>query len=438
MLIEFSVTNFRSFGDKQTLSMVADSSTELQAENTFLLEGKSKLPRLLKSASIYGANAAGKSNVLFAMQAMRDIVLYSANAQLGESIKFIHPHALREDEPTEFEIIFIIEGVRYQYGFAATRQLIMEEWLFVSPSSRAQQWLSRVYATDPEKDEKYDWLINQTFIKGNKSVWKEATRDNALFLSTAAQLNSEQFGRVLEWFRHNLKKGMTEDGSLARNFALCENLESKKKVLQFLSAADLGINDIEIVEHPLSSEELFEEFPSKVKQDYAKNTQRRNFVIAKNNPQRSLATIEVNFMHQTSEGKDFKLPFTVESMGTRRLFENAGMWLDALEKGGVTYVDELESSLHPLIARFLVSLFNNPETNPKNAQLIFTTHDTTLLDNDLLRRDQIWFVEKDQNQMTHLYPLSDFKPRKNEALQKGYLQGRYSALPYISTPEWLE
>jgi len=114
------------------------------------------------------------------------------------------------------------------------------------------------------------------------------------------------------------------------------------------------------------------------------------------------------------------------------------MWLDALEKGGVTYVDELESSLHPLIARFLVSLFNNPETNPKHAQLIFTTHDTTLLDNDLLRRDQIWFVEKDQNQMTHLYPLSDFKPRKNEALQKGYLQGRYSALPYISSPKWLE
>lgn len=419
MLIEFSVTNFRSFGDKQTLSMVADSSTELQAKNTFLPEGKSKLPRLLHSASIYGANAAGKSNVLFAMQAMRDIVLYSANAQLYESIKFIYPHALREDEPTEFEIIFIIEGVRYQYGFAATSQLIMEEWLFVYPSGRAQQWLSRVYNTDPEKNEKYNWLINQTFIKGNKSVWKESTRDNALFLSTAAQLNSEQFGRVLEWFRHNLKKGMTEDGSSARSLELCENPEDKKKVLRFLSSADLGINDIEIVEHPLySSEDI---------SDYSKEIRLKHFTI-----------IEINFTHQTSEGKYFKLPSMLESMGTRRLFANAGMWLDALEKGGVTYVDELESSLHPLIARFLVSLFNNPETNPKHAQLIFTTHDTTLLDNDLLRRDQIWFVEKDQNQMTHLYPLSDFKPRKNEALQKGYLQGRYSALPYISSPKWLE
>lgn len=431
MLIEFSVTNFRSFGDKQTLSMVADSSTELQAKNTFLPEGKSKLPRLLHSASIYGANAAGKSNVLFAMQAMRDIVLYSANTQLYESIKFIYPHALREDKPTEFEIIFIIEGVRYQYGFAATSQLIMEEWLFVYPSGRAQQWLSRVYNTDPEKNEKYDWLINQTFIKGNKSVWKEATRDNALFLSTAAQLNSEQFGRVLEWFRHNLKEGMTDEASSARSLELCENPEDKKKVLRFLSSADLGINDIELIEIPLSLETLPEELPLEVKQKFLQK-------ILENTPHKNITITKANFLHQTSEGKYFKLPSTLESMGTRRLFANAGMWLDALEKGGVTYVDELESSLHPLIARFLVSLFNNPETNPKHAQLIFTTHDTTLLDNDLLRRDQIWFVEKDQNQMTHLYPLSDFKPRKNEALQKGYLQGRYSALPYISSPKWLE
>ena len=114
------------------------------------------------------------------------------------------------------------------------------------------------------------------------------------------------------------------------------------------------------------------------------------------------------------------------------------MWLEVLEQGRVICIDELESSLHPLITRFLVLLFHNPEINQKQAQLIFTTHDTNILDNDILRRDQIWFAEKDRDQSTRLYPLSDFSPRKQEALQKGYLQGRYGALPYISSPKWLK
>jgi AAA15 family ATPase/GTPase len=427
MFIEFSVTNFLSFNEKQTLSMVADSSKELETTNTFLPTGKTKLPRLLHCVGIYGANATGKSNLLRAMKVMREIVLSSAKeSQAGEAIEGIHPHALFTDKPTEFEIIFIVKGVRYQYGFAATRELITEEWLFAFPAGRSQQWLSRVYDHDLKT---YSWSINASQIKGKRTLWKNATRDNALFISTAAQLNSEQFGLILEWFRQNLLVGKTDNISPVKTLKLCENPESKLKVLKFLNTADISVSDIELKEEFISIE-LLEELPLELKQIIL-----QEFTDETGKPKR---VMQVKFSHQTSEGKCFSLPLELESAGTRRLFESAGVWLDILEQGRVICIDELESSLHPLITHFLVSLFHNPKINQKQAQLIFTTHDTNILDNDILRRDQIWFAEKDRNQSTRLYPLSDFSPRKQEALQKGYLQGRYGALPYISSPKWLK
>jgi hypothetical protein len=435
MLIEFSVTNFHSFREKQTLSMVADSSKDLETTHTFqpTSNGTAKLPRLLHSVGIYGANAAGKSNLLHAMKVMQKIVLSSAKeSQVGEPIQGILPHALLEDKPTEFEILFIVEGVRYQYGFAATRYLITEEWLFAFPTGRSQQWLSRVYDVDSKQ---YSWLINTTQVKGKRELWKETTRDNALFLSTAAQLNSTQFRALLEWFRQNLKVGTTDNISPNKTVELCERPEGKLKVLEFLNTADISVNDIELIERPpLSLDILPDELPLEVKQKILRDLRE----LTDKTTGKLKVMPKVNFFHKTAEGKSFRLPLQLESDGTRRLFGNAGAWLEILNQGRVIGIDELESSLHPLITRFLVSLFHDPELNPKHAQLVFTTHDTNILDEEQLRRDQIWFVEKDRHQGTRLYPLSDFKPRKQESLQKGYLQGRYGALPYISSPNWLK
>ena len=428
MLIEFSVTNFLSFGEKQTLSMVADKAKELEETHTFQPIGKAKLPRLLHAAGVYGANASGKSNLLRAMKVMREIVLSSAkDSQAGELIQGIMPHALSEDEPTEFEIIFIANDVRYQYGFAATRQRITEEWLFAFPSGRSQQWLSRVYNVDSQE---YQWLINATQVKGERrELWKKSTRDNALFLSTAAQLNSEQFLVILAWFRKNLEVGATNQISPVKTFELCKHHEGKRKILQWMLAADMSINDIEFAEKPFTFDMLPNELPADVKQLILQNLP---------NDVKKAQFAEIKFSHKTLSGKEFQLPIGLESEGTRRLFENTGAWLNVLEQGQVICIDELESSLHPLLTRYLVSLFHNPAMNQHHAQLIFTTHDATILDNELLRRDQIWFVEKDADQTTQLYPLSDFSPRKDEALQKGYLQGRYGALPYISSANWLK
>lgn len=426
MLIEFSITNFLSFYEKQTFSLVASKSKELEETHTFSVPSKAKQPRLLHSAAIYGANAAGKSNLLAAMRVMREIVLSSAKeSQAGEPIQGIEAHALHKAEPTEFEIVFLKEGIRYQYGFAVTQQQVLEEWLFVFETSRAQQWLSRVYNPDSKE---YEWLINATYIKGNKEILKEATRDNALFISTAAMLNSKPFENIIEWFQVNLHVGKTENFSPQKTIELCKTQEGKEKVIKFLQTADISIVDIYLTEKDM----LIDNLPNELKKIL------QNIAIKIDTRPPVIKVTEVRFAHETTDKSFFDLPLELESRGTKNLFEAAGVLLNILEQERVICVDELESSLHPSITRFLIELFNKPDINISHAQLIFTTHNTSLLDTELLRRDQIWFAEKDTMQTSKLYPLSDFSPRKDESLQKGYLQGRYGALPYISSPKWIK
>ncbi len=425
MIIDFSVANYRSIYKKQTLSLVADTSKEHQETNTF--QSSISKFRLLSSAAIYGANAAGKSNVLQALGAMRHIVLNSAKGNENEPIEDIEPHKLFLDEPTEFEINFIVEGIRYQYGFTATRERVLEEWLFAFPKgARSQHWLSREYNKETQE---YKWHLNSDKLKGSRDVWKKATKNNALFISTAAQLNSEQLKPLVEWFRVNLRGGKLEQITPNNTYRLLENNQNKH-VLNFLHNADLAIKDIDFnVREILSIDDLPDELPSEIKNDLFK-------VLVKDGDRPK--SIHVKLSHETNEGKAFSLPLQEESEGTQQLFNYAGVWLKVLEEGHTICVDEIDSSLHPSIVRFLISLFHNPEINTKYAQLIFTTHDISILDNDFLRRDQVWFAEKNNQQETMLYPLSDFSPRKNEALQKGYLQGRYGALPFIGNPNWLK
>jgi hypothetical protein len=185
-----------------------------------------------------------------------------------------------------------------------------------------------------------------------------------------------------------------------------------------MNAADLSITDILLEKKEFSPDDLPDEMPQNIKDEIA-----RDF--------RGKKLTQVFFMHPSSDnGEGVALDFDEESAGTRKLFALAGPWLDVLDKGLVFFIDELDTSLHPLLVRFLLSLLHNPETNRRKAQLVFATHDTTVLDQTLMRRDQVWFVEKDEENATRLYPLSDYKPRKGEALQKGYLYGRYGALPF--------
>jgi len=417
MLIEFSVTNYRSFLTTQSLTLAANTATELQKENSFI-SPVSNLPRLLRSAAVYGPNAAGKSNLVQAIAFMKRFVLSSAKeSQEGEKIDAM-PFLFdleSSQKPSEFEVLFIQDGIRYQYGFAVNPERVTGEWLFAYPEGRAQRWFERNYEPETQKD---IWYFGPKFT-GLRKVWQEATRSNALFLSTAIQLNNEQLKPVFNWFDKTLVV-LGERESIAPVFSTgeCEEAEKKKKMLKFMNAADPSITDIFLEKKEFSMDDLPHDMPQRIKEEIARDFEGKKLT-------------RVFFLHPSSDnGEDVALEFDEESAGTRKLFALAGLWLDFLDKGLVFFVDELDTSLHPLLVRFLLSLLHNPETNRHNAQLVFATHDTTVLDQSLMRRDQVWFVEKDAENATRLYPLSDYKPRKGEALQKGYLYGRYGALPF--------
>lgn len=425
MLIQFSVTNFRSIKATQTFSMVAAIGGEL-LHNTFSTGNKL---RLLTSVAIFGGNASGKSNLLSAMNFVENFVVSSSkDRQKGEAID-VTPFKLSsttENAPSEFEFIFIVNDKRYQYGFSVTRKQVMEEYLFVFENAKPQKWFHRVWDKD---NACYIWSPFSSYLKGSLKEIKEATRDNALFVSTAVQMNHKQLSPLVDWFQKKL--AVVPLYQLHHGYTVNKIRESeaaKKNILHFLRTADLDIQDLEIESKPLREELASEDMPASVRAAILEQLTEDDAQVHK-----------ILSLHKHND-TDRLIPFDFnkeESRGTKAMLAATGPILDVLENGRTLAVDELDSSLHPHLVRFIVELFHNPKTNPKHAQLIFVVHDTSLLDNQLLRRDQIWLVEKNKEHATELHPLSDYSPRKQESLQKGYLHGRYGGLPNVGHFELL-
>ncbi|WP_257935462.1 ATP-binding protein (AAA domain) [Campylobacter lari] len=416
MLIEFRVENFLSIQDEQVLSMMASK------DNTFFdshTNGDKKLA-LLKSSVIYGANAAGKSNIIKALQAMKTIVISSAKKQRGDELP-ITPFLLGDeyDKPTKFEIIFIQDNKKYQYGFILNSENILEEWLLAfGESNRAQKWFERIYN---EKEKKYNYSFGAKFL-GSKQLLAESTRDNALFLSTAIQLNNEQLEPVFDFFNLKLQISKSQGWGNGRSVTASIHKENKELVNSFFKIADLDIEDIKIEEKELDEVKLTQEnIPLEIKQMMQVDLKKGAKIVK----------TDVQTIHTNQQGKEIIFGINLESDGTQKFFNLISIWINSLKNGNILIIDELNTHLHPLMTKFLVNLFHNEDLNKSNAQLIFTTHDTSILNQDIFRRDQIWFCEK-QNKATKLYPLSDFKVRKDKTnLENDYLLGRFGALPYF-------
>ena len=417
MLIEFQVKNYRSFRDHQVLSMVAGRFTEHIDANT-VAAGIPGFDRFLRSSVIYGANAAGKTNLLRALQLMQSLVLNSAAAPPASVLPY-DPFKFAKSsrrEPSEFVVAFVESGTRYEYGFAFDAERIREEWLVEYVHPRGRTIFERAFNA---KTRKYDWKFSE-FLKGRRSLWSESTRPNALFLLTAIQLNSKQLLPVFEWFQKRLVV-ITGFASLnpTLTIKLLESPEGKAKVLPFLQEADLGITGIDFKREPMAIQPgtimiggapIIEQMPG--------------------NPVPNL--LKIQLAHAGEGNEQIGVDLSDESAGTQVLFRSAGAWLQVWENGEVLLVNEIDTSLHPLLTRFLISKFHSQSSNPKNAQLIFSTHNTSFLNQDVFRRDQIWFVEKDVDGSSRLYPLTDFSPRNDEVLDNWYLRGRYGALPVLN------
>ena len=414
MLVQFKVRNWRSIRDEQSLIMLRAKGDELAESNTFKTGDPSNID-LLRSAVIYGANAAGKTNVVRSIAAMKQLVLESDDRTDGV---FSEPFSLDEDTsktPSEFEVVFIISDVKYVYGFTSDSEKFHDEWLIAYPNGRAQKWFLREW---DESSNSYEWDFGNA-LTGNKKVWQESTRDDSLFLSTAVKLNSKQLKPIHDWFKNTLSVASINGFTEGYSAKLCTKEDTKKDVLQFLKSADIDIHDIMVETEKFSVEHLPDTMPAEVKNQIVESVKDREMY-------------NIRTLHKTDDGIVAEFDFDDESNGTQKLFSFSGPWLDVLAKGRVLFIDELNDSLHPTIVKFLVQFFHNSSTNPNNAQLIFTTHETSILDQDIFRRDQIWFCEKDKQQATHLFPLTDFSPRKGrENIKEGYLGGRYGALPFV-------
>jgi uncharacterized protein len=448
VLIEFKVANFRSIREEQTLSFIANSSDELP-DNLIVRD----LPGLtgakfLKGIGIYGANASGKSNLLAALRFLATFVRDSATNLDPTASTGAEPFKLDSESaalPSQFEISALINDMRILYGLHVTRKRVVNEYLAAYPKGKPQVWFEREWDS---KSEKYEWSKATPNFKHDDAL-REKVRENAAFISAAAQWNQEQATMVWKWFDQNLRfldlSGGILDASLT--FDLVKDRDARLRVIKLLRGADLGISDIRVRE--AKQKRTFqikaeisprtEEDPST--QKIAKSEDHRDLLelFEKGLRQRFSDVFNspiLEFLHQAKGEALVPLNFaSEESAGTRRYFAMIGEWLRGQDAGRTVLVDELESSLHPLLVRELLNLLFAGASNASYMQIVFTTHNPLLLDQSLLRRDQIWFTEKDQDGATRLYPLTDFKPRRDESLVRGYLAGRYGGIPFI--PEGL-
>lgn len=417
MLIEFSVMNFLSFKEKVTLSLEKESGNENE-ENTFVFNNE----ELLKTAVIYGANASGKSNLIKAFTTAILMVKNSNMIPIGGKWNILKPFLFSEDTkngPSEFEFIFITNKIKYRYFFSADVNKIYNESLDAYYSQKPTNIFTRKNTAE------------YSFINSDKKTLESIASkntENKLFLSTATTWNYEKTKDAFLWFLNSIDTYGSFDSMLDQDLINYSNNEEdlKEFTLKLLKESDIFIKDLRV---------SYEE----------KDVENSSFII-NNQKQGALKTksVKIAMDHEITDSQDEKniytLDFEDESSGTKILFALAPILKRAFEKTKIIIVDELEKSLHPTLVKYIIKLFNNEKLNTKNSQLLFTTHAISLLSLDLFRRDQIWFIEK--NSLTgnsDLYPLDSFSVRKEENIEKGYINGRYGAIPFIKDIDsWLE
>lgn len=425
MILQFSVSNYRCFRGQQTLNLAASSQDKSLLGNCIVtdlpgLSGK----RWIKGVSLYGANASGKTTMIEALSALAEMVRNSAKmTDSKEPISQIEPFALcpgEPESPTAFAVAFVAEEVRYEYRVAATRERIWHESLRAFPKTKEQLWFSRAW--NPESGT-YAWSPERPTGFQRDLQLEGYTLSNMLFLSKAVASNRSELEPVFRWFKERLRfLDLSLNSGFGTAFTLkqfAEQTAISGRIIDIMRHADLGIIKAKAVEwrpSPDVLDKVVARLPSHDVEAFRKQK-----------------WLRPELTHRGSDGNEVPMPWDSESAGTQRFFELAGPWLDILTNGYTACVDELETSMHPLMVRELLRLFFSEKENPKGAQILFTTHNPLLLDATLLRRDQVWFTDKDENGEAHLYPLTDYSPRKGESLVRGYLSGRYGAVPFVPT-----
>lgn len=377
---------------------------------------------ILPVTAIYGANSSGKSNLLTAMMAMKSLLLSSIKTNPTEDLEtdIFKLDEAYSQEPTHFEIVCTIESKIYRYGFEYNAKKILKEWLYDATKGKEKLLFTR---------NENGIGVDDKFAEGKGK--EEMTTDNKLFLSVVANFNGKTSYSVMNWFQHfNIISGINdEDFKLFSINYLSKDSPEAVQVKSFLDGMDLGFSSLKKIE--MNLEETFPpEFPEDLKKE-----------LLKKYPNSKTPFLKSGHMVHLNDGSSTEQFFSVEEMeseGTKKILNMSGPIMDTLANGYTLVIDELDAKLHPLLTRKIIETFNSLETNPNKAQLIFATHDTNLLSNKILRRDQIWFAEKDRNdESTDIYPLSDIreqngdKIRNDRVYEKDYINGKYGAIPFL-------
>ena len=432
MLIEFTFSNYRSFRESTTLSMEA---TGLGALKSSLIHWKTR--RLLPTAAIYGKNGGGKSNVIRAFWFAVQFVRSAQRMQHEAALVPVQPFLLDEvsaQKPTSFEFIYIYHGVKYTYGFSATQTEIVKEYLYHSPKGQPALVFSRNY-------QKFDFRENAE--KKKRELISEVVGKNQLYFSVASTMNEQACIQAMAWFREALFFSRDFPDIPHQLLSYAENPNMLNAMKHYAKMADVGIQDMHFSFRQESDNEIgpsMKELPEDIREAMLQ------FMKAlSDSPNTSEVKLQFGEVKATSfhaglaadgSRKMFPLPLSNESDGTRKLMSLAPDMERVLTNGGLLLVDELEREMHPLLVEMIVSKFQSPKSNPNHAQLIFTTHDTELLNAHLLRKDQLYFADKDRRTgASTLYSISDFSTHTSENIHKGYLLGKYGAIPELPIEE---
>ena len=415
MLLEFTVNNFKSIKDTINFSMLASPRDQ---GNTFEI----RKYKLLESAIVYGANASGKSNFLKAIAFMARIALNQDKViQSTDKLPYF-PFKLNtetEDSSSSFEIVFFIRTtkstIKYRYGFEIDATTVYSEWLYADENGKE----AKLFYRDIEEEELY---VNRLKFKEGLKL---KVSSNQLFIWKCDQEGGETSASILHWFnRLNMIDGMEHEQYIDYAMSQIKDSKSKSELISLIKTADIGIEDAILDEEDVP-QEFIDQLPL--------SDEIKELLNDKTFKNRSLMTYHKKF---DKDNKEIGLTIfeldKEESKGTRKFFKMSAPILNTLREGKILIIDEMDASLHPMLTKHLIRLFHNREINKHNAQLIFATHDTNLLNPALFRRDQIWLTEKDKYGSTDLFSLAQFKSvRKQEDFEKKYLQGKYGAIPYL-------
>ena len=424
MLIQFNFKNFKSFREEVSLDLTATKITEHEEH---VIEAAND--KLLKVAAIYGANASGKSNVYDAFEYMTYYVDESfkfgdeeeRRRKTGDAYLKVTPFLFDEksrDEETTFEVFYVDNsedtGKTYQYGFSLKNDEVVEEWLYSKAKTARNKYRTIFYR---KKDEE---LEMNGFSKNHVENIKASLNKESLIVSLGSKLRITRLKKVRDWF---LSNEIVNFGDPAENFFLSRVLpegfidkkEVQDNVVEYFASFDEAIRDFNI-----------EELPQKDEKDNSKN-------------------YKIDALHKMSDSEKMaSIPLKQESSGTLKMFALYPSLKEVLDQGSILFIDELNARLHPLLVRNIILTFLSPQINTQNAQLVFTTHDIWQFSNELLRRDEIWMVNKNRDGVSELYSLVEFKDeagnkvRRDEALAKNYLTGNYGAIPALKPMKMLK